>query len=259
VRNDRIAVVDASAFIALTQIDRLDLLTGVFDRVLTTPEVVREAARTMPGLPGWVVVVDAVAMEAPVCAAELGAGEQRAIALAGASAGAVFVSDDDRARRCARSIGTAVRGCAGVVVDAKRRGLIARARPVLDELIRPWSPRPCARPAKRISDGVVRSATLHIANARGPTPMSTTLLPIDDALLAVLAADGQDPARALHEAAVLELYRRDAVSAGQAADLLGMSKWDFIRWSGERGVPYVRLTPQELADDVRRLETFLQR
>ena len=89
--------------------------------------------------------------------------------------------------------------------------------------------------------------------------MSTTAVPIDDELLAILGGDGADPARALQEAAVLDLYRRAVVSAGWAADLLGMARWDFVRWAGEQGLTYMDITPEELAQDVERIEALLER
>lgn len=89
--------------------------------------------------------------------------------------------------------------------------------------------------------------------------MSTTAVPIDDDLLAICGGEGADPARALQEAAVLDLYRRAVLSAGRAAELLGMPKWDFVRWAGELGVAYVEITPAELARDVARVEALLER
>ena len=63
--------------------------------------------------------------------------------------------------------------------------------------------------------------------------MKTTEIPIDDELLALLDGEGVDAGRALHEAAVLELYRRGSISAGRAAALLNMEKWTFVRWAGD--------------------------
>lgn len=59
--------------------------------------------------------------------------------------------------------------------------------------------------------------------------MSTTAVFVNDELLAILGREGRDPARALQEAAVLDLYREAVASAGRAAELLGMAKWDFVR------------------------------
>lgn len=80
--------------------------------------------------------------------------------------------------------------------------------------------------------------------------MKTTNVPINDELLALLSRDGGDAARALHEAAVLELYRRGEISARRGAELLGMGKSAFIRWSGKLGIPYFRIEPDELAQEL---------
>jgi hypothetical protein len=76
--------------------------------------------------------------------------------------------------------------------------------------------------------------------------MKTTEIPIDDELLALLDGEGVDAGRALHEAAVLELYRRGSISAGRAAALLNMEKWTFVRWAGDLGIPYFRMDPDDL-------------
>jgi len=48
----------------------------------------------------------------------------------------------------------------------------------------------------------------------------------------------------------LELFREGKVSAGKAAELLGLSKSQFIDLLDRRGVPYLDVSPQELAEDV---------
>jgi hypothetical protein len=66
---------------------------------------------------------------------ELGAGERQAIALAVAS-GAVLSIDDRLGRVVARRLGLRVSGAVGVLVEARRRGLIPVVRPILEELRR---------------------------------------------------------------------------------------------------------------------------
>jgi predicted HTH domain antitoxin len=48
----------------------------------------------------------------------------------------------------------------------------------------------------------------------------------------------------------LELFREGQVSAGKAAELLGLTKAQFIDLLDERGIPYLDLSPVELAQDV---------
>jgi predicted HTH domain antitoxin len=55
---------------------------------------------------------------------------------------------------------------------------------------------------------------------------------------------------ALLRAFVLSLYRRDRISSGKAARLLGVSRLAFIRVLAEEGVPYLDYTPEELDSEV---------
>ena len=48
--------------------------------------------------------------------------------------GTEIIVDDLAARRCASSLGIPVRGTLGLVLVAKKRGVIPLARPVIDQL-----------------------------------------------------------------------------------------------------------------------------
>ncbi|MBP9664582.1 MAG: UPF0175 family protein [Pyrinomonadaceae bacterium] len=48
-----------------------------------------------------------------------------------------------------------------------------------------------------------------------------------------------------------KLYERGTLSLGQAAELAGMSKWDFPKVLGDYGVYYFNMSPAELAEDVK--------
>lgn len=64
----------------------------------------------------------------------LGPGESSVIALALATPSAEVVLDDAAARRCARGLGIPVRGTVGVLILAKKRGLIPAVKGRLQEL-----------------------------------------------------------------------------------------------------------------------------
>jgi predicted nucleic acid-binding protein len=51
-----------------------------------------------------------------------------------ANPGTVIIVDDLAARRCAATLGIPVRGTLGLILAAKKRGLIPEARPVLQKL-----------------------------------------------------------------------------------------------------------------------------
>jgi predicted nucleic acid-binding protein len=61
-------------------------------------------------------------------------GETEVLALALESSGAVVIVDDALARRVAETLGIKLRGTLGILIDAKRAGLIAAVAPILDEL-----------------------------------------------------------------------------------------------------------------------------
>ena len=54
----------------------------------------------------------------------------------------------------------------------------------------------------------------------------------------------------MRELLVLDLYREGSISSGIAGPMLGMSKWDFIRYAGERGIPYIRYSAEELEQEL---------
>lgn len=58
------------------------------------------------------------------------------------------------------------------------------------------------------------------------------------------------------EALVLDLYRTHEISAGRAAGFLNLDKFAFIRWAGERGVPYFKMTSEELQQELRTIDAM---
>jgi predicted HTH domain antitoxin len=81
--------------------------------------------------------------------------------------------------------------------------------------------------------------------------MSEIRLHIDDEMLPLLGESPEEIERHALEMIVLELYRRRSVSAGRAAELLGLENLAFIRWTGELGIPYFDLSADELREELR--------
>ena len=72
-------------------------------------------------------------------------------------------------------------------------------------------------------------------------------LPIDEALLPH-KTDAEDKAK---EAFVLELLRQGDISAGRAAKLLNISRWDLSELMSEAGIsPFAEVTAEELTAEV---------
>jgi predicted HTH domain antitoxin len=83
--------------------------------------------------------------------------------------------------------------------------------------------------------------------------MAELKLDLPPDLLEVLESLG-DPQQTIKECVVLELYRRGEISSGKAAELLGMSRLEFIQYSGHLGIPFFRYSPEELEAELRDLE-----
>jgi len=135
-------VVNSSPLILLGNIAKIDLLPEVGGKILVPRAVVDEIKRGDGGegivegieaedrfeikdnvnvprvLPGW----------------DLGDGETQVIAIAMENGAGKVVLDDREARRCAKSLNLPVIGTLGLVARAKEKGVIQRAKPVIQEL-----------------------------------------------------------------------------------------------------------------------------
>jgi predicted HTH domain antitoxin len=85
--------------------------------------------------------------------------------------------------------------------------------------------------------------------------MSELKFEVPPELVSLLQELGE-PTVAAKECVVLELYRRGVISSGKAAELLGMSRFEFIRYSGRLGIPYFRLSAGELEEELRQLREW---
>ncbi len=120
-----LVVPDTSCLIALTGIGRLDILQSLYTSLAVPRAVLREFG---DALPEWIVTEDLSGAARPLANAlssTLGPGESEAIALAAQRPGALVVLDDRRARRVARDMGLRLTGTVGVLLRAKREGLVA--------------------------------------------------------------------------------------------------------------------------------------
>lgn len=143
----RIVVADAGPLIGLARIDRISLLTTLYGPVIV-PETVLEELRVDSDRPGARGLADALAtglIEARAlpkdCTPDLDrlslvldAGEAAAIMLAQALSCRFLLIDERRGRAIARRHAVPVVGLAGVLLAAKRRGLIEQVEPGLSAL-----------------------------------------------------------------------------------------------------------------------------
>jgi len=68
---------------------------------------------------------------------------------------------------------------------------------------------------------------------------------LTDELAALLGRVQPSLEKATSETAVLELYRRGIISSGKAGELLGMDRFDFVRYADKLGIPYFRMDKEE--------------
>jgi len=138
-------VADAGPLIGLGKIGRLPLLQALYGMVLIPPRVHEElrVGSNLPGavaaeraiVEGWLLVrsvQDEVAVSRLLSLVD--GGEAEAIVLAHESAGRFLLVDDRRARDVARRRGITVVGIGGVLLAAKRKGLIEVVGPLLNSL-----------------------------------------------------------------------------------------------------------------------------
>jgi predicted nucleic acid-binding protein len=116
--------------IGLERIGRLDILPALYGPIVIPPEVLREFGTPLPWL-----IVNVPTDPAFVTALKMlvDDGEAEAIALAHAQ-GRRIILDDRRARAVARGLGLAIIGTVGMLVQAKRLGIITSLGTLLDAL-----------------------------------------------------------------------------------------------------------------------------
>lgn len=126
----------------LHQLGQLELLHKLAGRVIVPPAVVEELSvgRSRgfnvpdPETLDWISIQQPKGAVVLPLVIDLGAGESAVLALALESEDAQVVLDDALARRMAETLNIPLKGTLGILLDAKRAGLITTIRPLLDQL-----------------------------------------------------------------------------------------------------------------------------
>lgn len=128
----------------LHQLGWLEILPALTGRVVIPPAVADELSKG--GAAGWdipdVYSLPWIRIQVPAStpalplAADLGRGEAGVLALALESTNPLVILDDAVGRRAAVLLGLPLTGTLGLLVDAKKKGLIPAVLPALDELDR---------------------------------------------------------------------------------------------------------------------------
>jgi predicted nucleic acid-binding protein len=135
-------ICNTSPLLYLHQIDRLNLLKQLYKTVLFPPAVEAELSAgaeqgiNVPRLSSypWLKRVSLVSDASIPLVTDLGRGEAEVIALGLEHPGSRLILDDTLARRIAQLNQLQFTGTVGVIVRAKRVGLVAAVSPIVSQL-----------------------------------------------------------------------------------------------------------------------------
>ena len=135
-------ICDTSPIQYLHQLGLQDILHALAGHVLVPPAVVHELAEgralgiDLPDLPAldWIEIRRPVSALAVPLVTDLGPGETEVLMLGLEWREAVVALDDALARRVAETLDLRLTGTLGLLLDAKRAGLIPVVAPLLDQL-----------------------------------------------------------------------------------------------------------------------------
>jgi predicted nucleic acid-binding protein len=141
-----IVVADTTPLLYLSRIGHLEIVRAVHQEILVPKTVWEELVVARPAERGvaalqaspWIRVNDDVERAGidPELAALLDAGEAAAIALAELLRADMLLIDERKGRSVARERGLRIQGTLGLLVEARRAGVLESLRAVLDDLAR---------------------------------------------------------------------------------------------------------------------------
>lgn len=135
-------VCDTSPLQYLHQLGQLELLPKLAGKIIVPPAVVKEltvgrsAGHDVPAPEafGWIEVCCPAAVSAERLIGDLGPGETEVLMLAMEQPTMIAVVDDKLARWVAETLNIRFTGTLGILLDAKRAGLVFRVAPLMDRL-----------------------------------------------------------------------------------------------------------------------------
>jgi len=135
-------VLNASPLICLFKSGLVDLIPALFQDIVVPEAVIKEvmaegkidfAAQTLISRK-WIRRMPEISIDPLVAAWDLGEGESAVLSFALKNAEYWVVMDDREARRCAISLRCHFIGTIGIIILAKRRGIINSVRESLEKL-----------------------------------------------------------------------------------------------------------------------------
>ncbi len=135
-------ICDTSPIQYLHQIGLLHVLEKLAQNIIVPPAVVEELeigrniGINLPDVKSlrWIEVRPPISIDALSLVKDLGPGETQALALALETDDSIVVIDDNLAREIASSLSIKFMGTLGVLLDAKKKGLISTVEPVISQL-----------------------------------------------------------------------------------------------------------------------------
>ena len=140
-----IVISDATPIITLAKIDKLDILgrfyhevllpNAVFDEVCGNQAFAAEASAIQKCEFIRLKAVNRIQSVKILMASGLGLGESEAIVLADTLSDTLLLIDERQGRQIAQNMGIRITGTLGILLQAKKLGLIENIKPLLDKLI----------------------------------------------------------------------------------------------------------------------------
>jgi len=140
-----IVVADAGPLIGMARTGHLSLLQQLYNSIVIPPRVFEELmiSSGKPGAKvvsealnaGWIEIADLKrASDSAILRLLIDAGEAESIQLALEQNARLLIIDDRKGRKTAKSHGIQVIGTGGILISAKKAGLLGKVAPILDEL-----------------------------------------------------------------------------------------------------------------------------
>jgi len=129
---NELVISDASPLIALADIEELEILQLLYQRIVIT-DIVRSEIHA--DLPEWIEVsTEYDQKQLQILELELDKGEASAIALALENPESRIILDESKGRSVAKRLGLKVTGTLGIIIKAKDDGLIDSGKRILEKL-----------------------------------------------------------------------------------------------------------------------------
>jgi predicted nucleic acid-binding protein len=125
-----VVISDTSSLIILDKINKIDVLKDLYSNVVTTYEIAEEFGKP---LPTWIEIRQPRDKKyQKILEMSIDVGEASAIALSLDYNDSLLLLDDLKARKMAKKLGLVYTGTLGVLVKARKKGLIPKLKPTIN-------------------------------------------------------------------------------------------------------------------------------